>query len=272
MMGLGDNVYQRPAIRAFHEARGTPVYLRTPWPQLYHDMPFVRCVRPETGLRTQAINVGKSDFVPAPRAADKIRLGYRPSDFDAGLSPPEVFNAQLRVDGRDFYLPWEAEKKPIAVVHPPTVRTEWYNAARPNDPKYMQRLIDNHPEFHWVAVGWVDPPHEAHYGEPLRVDEEYMRGELSTNEMITMIASAQVFVTCVSYGLPLGIALRVPTLCLWGGDVGPELLRKDWMGLDHYEECVPDPFCSCYRHRHRNGECNKVLTDVEEKFQCLIGA
>ena len=55
MHGLGDNIYQRAHVRQA-VANGSEIYLTTPWPQLYADLPGVRCVRPNSHLRTQAKN------------------------------------------------------------------------------------------------------------------------------------------------------------------------------------------------------------------------
>ena len=41
MKGLGDNIYQR----AFVKRLPGPVYLETPWPELYEDLPGVKFVR-----------------------------------------------------------------------------------------------------------------------------------------------------------------------------------------------------------------------------------
>ena len=51
MHGMGDNLYQRAVIRQVG-----PVFLHTPWPQLYADIPNVTCLKTGTRLRTQAKN------------------------------------------------------------------------------------------------------------------------------------------------------------------------------------------------------------------------
>lgn len=55
MYGLGDNIMQRPFVRAAAEREGQ-VFLQTPWPELYADLPKVKPVRSMTRLRTQQKN------------------------------------------------------------------------------------------------------------------------------------------------------------------------------------------------------------------------
>lgn len=75
MLGMGDNLYMRPFIRAAL-ARYSEVYLTTAWPEAFADMP-VRCVRPETNLRTQAKNAASYQGVWAePDGVMRVMLRY----------------------------------------------------------------------------------------------------------------------------------------------------------------------------------------------------
>jgi hypothetical protein len=277
MLGMGDNIYQRPALKALAAERGD-VYIRTTWPQFYRDMPNVHPVYADTGLRTQRANALSSDeFVTCPPKLEKLVCRYKISDFRRGIVPPDAMAKSLGVSiaNESFELPWERnDMGRVGIIRPPTVRSEWTNSARPNDAVHMQRLIDNHPEITWISLGWIKPGEEWYYGEPLRVDEEYMLGQLSIDAMITMIASAEIMVTCVGFGLPLGIALRQRTLTMYGGDVPARLLRNEWMDLTHHREVEPNPFCDCYGSRHMGGECNKRLDDeeIERKYEELMHA
>ena len=84
MWGLGDNIYQRPFVRA--ACRRAMVYLETPWPELYEDLP-VRFLRADRRLRTQTRNVRRqpvSRWSVAPSRAREIRVGYGAADLAAG--------------------------------------------------------------------------------------------------------------------------------------------------------------------------------------------
>lgn len=278
MQGMGDTVYQRPALGALSK-RGTPVYVRTSWPQLYEDMPHVRVLRPSTNLRTQSVNAlryrGYHDDPPSPHRA---RCGYKVRDFQEGTHPSDAIARQLGVQPDYSWFPLRGDqalggdRKPVGIVHAATVRQEWYNGARPCKTEYLSSLVRNHPEYTWISLAWICGPAETWYDDPPQADERYEHGELQFDELLQLLRTASVIVSCVGFCLPLGPALGTPTLILYGGDVPPSVLEAPWMGpLDHV---APDPFCACYAARHNDGRCNKELDMrlVEEKFACLTGA
>jgi hypothetical protein len=284
MQGLGDNVYQRVVARACL-AQGWEVWARTSWPQVWWDLP-VKILPTETQLRTQAANLksyadGWDERPESPY--ERRHLRYSTTDFAKGMSIPSALleNAGFTNGPVDFsfrpkpeWLDWAKEykksqcRKPLAIVHPGTVRTEWPNSARPNDPRYMQQLIDQHQEFEWWELGWLDEPHEVLYGDALKgVTRSLMRGQFTTEQLIALMAVADVIVTCVGFMLPLGIALRTPTLCLYGGDLPDRSLVEPWMIGGPYAAIEPTPFCTCgFSNRHTNGQCNKVLEQVDAAF------
>ncbi|MBS0244527.1 MAG: hypothetical protein JSS20_20335, partial [Proteobacteria bacterium] len=84
MNGLGDNLHQRPFVRA--AAAREPVYLSTPWPQLVADLPNVKPVRSGTTLRTQQKNErrGFVGWHTPPTGAKTIQLGYGSATMAVG--------------------------------------------------------------------------------------------------------------------------------------------------------------------------------------------
>ena len=270
MAGLGDCVYTRTVVRNLL-AQGREVYVRTCWPQVFVDLP-VKCLPFPTELRTQRRNVERGwAWADYPSGSNRIHPSY---SWGQGLSLPRALASKVGVPAEgdfSFSPPWSASKgkKPLAIVIPPTVRTEWPNVARPCDPCYMQQLITEHRGFDWVEVSDLDPPKEVLFGQPL-VGVRHA-GDLSTEQLIGLLATADVIVTGVGYGLPLGIALRVPTLCLFGGDIPERLLVEDWMIGAPYASLQPHPFCECgIRGRHtERGVCNRDLWphEVERAFR-----
>jgi len=125
MLGLGDNIYQRAVVRELGA-----VHLVTSWPQLYADLPGVRCVRPTTRLRTQSKNAARDDLTwsTVSRGTAPRRIGYDGRDTilaslmrSAGIAP-----ARVTFDGP----PVEAREGRYILVRPATVRTEWPAASR----------------------------------------------------------------------------------------------------------------------------------------------
>ena len=152
MYGLGDNIYQRAVVRALPGIN----YLRTPWPQLYADLPNIRCVRPATRLRTQAKNAARAwnwatpPASLAPRKADYVRHpGTMLEGLCAayGVSLPAV-TFDLPVCGAPC-IPGEyivGAPRKYVVIRPATVRAEWRADARNPDTQalYAAALAARH--------------------------------------------------------------------------------------------------------------------------------
>lgn len=263
MQGLGDTVYHRPLARKLL-AMGHDVYVRSAWPQLWSDLP-VKLLPFDSELPVQKANVNAftgeySDNPDSPYL--RIRPTYGAMHFAQDMSiMSALYETSGLPDGAvDFTLPLrEGKKTNLAIVHPPVIREEWRNVARPNDPKYMQLIIDNHPEFDWVEVRY---PGEMLYGEPLRGTR--IVSPPTTEQLVSLLASAVVIVTCPGFMIPLGIALRTPTLALYGGDLPDRLLVDKWMLGAPYEAVEPKPFCACgISSRHREDLCNRTLDPRE---------
>ena len=264
MAGLGDNVYNRVVARLFLQSN-YDVYVQTCWPQVYVDLP-VRCLPFPTELRTQRRNVARGwDWATRPVPTQRYHPRYVWSDnMSAPRSMAKSVGFVSPVVSFAFTPPWKAEKgdKPLALVVPPTVRREWPNVARPCDPAYMQQLIDTHRGFDWVEVSDLSPGEERYFGQPLAGVRH--AGSLTTEQLIGLFASADIIVTGVGYALPLGLALRRPTLCLFGGDIPERLLVEDWMIAAPYRALSPDPFCACgIKGRHHEPICNRKLDPLE---------
>src|SRR4029077_16931518 len=72
MWGLGDNILQRPFIRALTRRR--QIYLETPWPELYRGINNLIFVEGRRELRTQLKNIARQNgsvWRPAPPGLDR---------------------------------------------------------------------------------------------------------------------------------------------------------------------------------------------------------
>src|SRR5262245_32445732 len=83
MQGLGDNIHQRAIVRQFLREGRPAVYLQTPWPAIYHDMPELRLLPARSNLRTQQRNERRESaryFGGAvPWHCEKLRVSYKPA-------------------------------------------------------------------------------------------------------------------------------------------------------------------------------------------------
>jgi hypothetical protein len=273
MWGLGDNCYQRPFVRA--AAQQYEVYLETPWPELYADLDikFVRGSRP---LRTQQKNIARQ---PAqrwarPLALRDIRVGYRDLSSRSIITALEQQWASLRVafDPALFDLPDMGpapiiSERPIAVVRPVTVRSEWRNEARNPLPEYVAALADHlMATHHIVAVADLAPSQEWAIGELLPAHRYLVRGELAVRELLALVRDADIVIGGVGWIVPVGLALKTRTFVVLGGHGGhnaPEKITDPRLDLSRIGFAMPENFCRCSNMLHA---CDKRIADPVDQF------
>lgn len=277
MRGLGDNIYQRAFVRAVRE----DVYLSTPWPELYEDLP-IRFVREDTPLRTQAKNISRqpaSRWREAPADARSVRVSYGTRELASG-SIIDAMNAALPLNGAPLVMdlpafpdPGIKADKPIALVRPVTVRTEWRNEARNTYPESIQHLAAAMMDrFFVVSVAdlergkeWlVTPEPPAHL--------KLHGGELDISRLMGLVQRAAVIVGGVGWIVPAAIAAKTPAFIVLGGHGGhnaPEKITDPRMDLSKMTFAMPDKFCRCADMGHG---CDKTITDLMPKFNDWLGA
>ena len=176
MWGMGDNIYQRPFVRRL--AQHAPVYLETPWPELYEDIPNVHFVRGNRALRTQLKNMAlqKSErwkipprFHVSKQISYNMRAGSIIDDMmlSFGLRGLPGFEPQLDLPPVPYWQkePWATISKPIALIRPVTIRTEWTNLARNPLPEYISQISIELMKTHYViAVADIVPRFETLVG------------------------------------------------------------------------------------------------------------
>lgn len=283
MRGLGDNVYQRQFVRTIvAEHGGRDVYVDTPWPELYDDLP-VRFVRANTALRTQAKNVARQSpdrWSAAPAGARVLAIGYGAGHLASG-SILDAMRSQFRADPAPFDLPpfprFEGETgRPLALVRPVTARREWLNTARNPDPRHVaaiaEQLLD---EFEVVSVADVAGGVEWVVGDPPTAHRTFHAGELGVREMLGLVQSAAVVVGGVGWIVPACLASRTRLFCILGGQGGhnaPEKIADPkWTDLSNARFAEPDRFCRCVDMRHDCDKRNSRLLDQWSAFRRECG-
>lgn len=259
MHGLGDNLYQRAVVRELG-----PVSLMTPWPQLYADLP-VRCVRPQTRLRTQARNVARRDhhWHAVPGSVRWQTLGYDGADT--------MLQSMMRVVGLqrekiDFSGPpvVKPQRAPYIVVRPATVREEWRADARNPLPEYLVRAVDALKDrFTIISVADLVPGREWAM-EPLPfAHEQFHRGELPLEALLALVAGAAGVIGGCGWLVPAAVAYRVPMLLLhggWGIPNGPQRIFDPRMDTSLIEQAMPDSYCMCNDRLHA---CDKRISGLD---------
>jgi hypothetical protein len=282
MWGLGDNIFARPFVRA--AAQQYQVHLETPWPELYEDLD-IKFVLGKRKLRTQLKNIARQRperwLRPLPmREVSGVSYG---SDLTTAASIITAlerrWHSALRVDFDPalFDLPdmgpppatrTHGGQRPVAVVRPVTVRTEWHNTARSPRPEYVHAIAAELMATHTVvAVADLEPGQEWAVGELPPAHHYFVFGELRVRQLLALVRDADVVVGGVGWIVPAGLALRTKTFVVLGGHGGhnaPEKITDPRLDLSRMGFAMPEAFCRCTSMLH---SCDKRIADPVGQFR-----
>jgi hypothetical protein len=274
MWGLGDNIFSRPFVRS--AAVQYEVWLETPWPELYADLD-IKFVRGSRCLRTQQKNMAQQAadrWLQPPRQAKEIKIDYRDLAARSIIRAMEwrwlILN--VRFDPMLFTLPDLGASpiisdRPIAVVRPVTVRTEWRNEARNPRPEYINTLAAELMATHTVvAVADLKPGEEWLVGELPPAHRQFLLGELKVRELLALVRDADIVIGGVGWIVPAGLALKVKTFVVLGGQGGhnaPEKITDPRLDLSRIGFAMPEAFCKCTNMLHA---CDKKIADPLGQF------
>lgn len=268
--GVGDFMFLRPAIRKLSE-KYEELYLHTPYPYLFWDLPKIKPVRPKQIMtdvsRQLADGADQRLFhqLPDYEIPTYTTFSYF-DDMKKGLSAYESYAQQLGVGdplsfSMSFNPSWLSRRVQdlsgvIAVVHPPKIRAQWVNTARNPLMEYYQTIIDATPWFRWVSVGCLKDGYEWLDGPPLRgVSYSFDRGELGMTEVLGLLSTAYLVLTAPVFPYGIAAALGTPVFTLFGGCFPPSAFLDRRLGL-HVGHVAPQPFCACFRDLH---SCDKRI-------------
>lgn len=260
MRGLGDNLFQRPFIKALPK----PVYLDTPWPEIYSDIPGVHFIRPQTTLRTQVKNIARhADWVMPPGRQPARHIRYGAEGIINGMT------ASFGVAPGEFDLPPlppSPEQGKYVVVRPATVRSEWRADTRNPDPEYIYRAAweARLRGYKVISVADLQEGQEWLVGELSQAHVQYHKGELPVEQLLSLVANASAVIGGIGWLVPAALAAKVPAWIICGGQGGynaPELITPK--GQSNITFAVPDNFCRCRLKQHN---CDKRISDYDSKL------
>jgi hypothetical protein len=276
MWGMGDCIYSRPFVRA--AAAQYEVHLETPWPELYADLD-IKFIRGSRKLRTQQKNMARqsADLWTRRQVVPmrEIRVGY-----GADLTNASIVNAlerrwsalKVTFDPALFDLPDMGSspvvsERPIAVIRPVTVRSEWRNEARNPRPEYIAALAAELMLTHTVvAVADLAPGEEWAVGELPPAHRYFVFGELAVRELLALVRDADLVIGGVGWIVPAGLALKVNTFVVLGGHGGhnaPAKITDPRLDLSRIGFAIPEAFCRCTNMLHN---CDKTIADPIGQF------
>lgn len=259
MLGLGDGLYQR----AFIKSMPKPLYLATPWPILYEDIPGVHFIRPQTTLRTQAKNIARhADWVMPPTRQPTRQIRYGAEGIIPGMTAsfgvaPGAFDLPP--------LPPSPETGKYVVVRPATVRSEWRADTRNPDPQYIAQAATEAQRRGYRVIGVADLQEQQEWAlAPLPpADYAYYKGELPVEQLLALVQGAAAVIGGIGWLVPAALAAKVPAWIICGGQGGfnaPELICPAGSTITF---AVPDNFCRCRLKQHN---CDKRISDYDSKL------
>lgn len=286
MSGLGDNIHQRAIVRAFL-AQGEKIWIETPWPVVYADLPSVRCMRRAEHLRTQKKNAVREDENfwrgQLPNNTRRMQITYAPEIvrreggcvLSAMAASVGMLNARL-----DFRIPvpeeWrevasalvrrEVRGRPILFLRPLMDRSEWGGcpARNPDHEAYAKLLASIRDRFCVISVADLEDGREWLVGPDLEPDIAFHGGELNFETMAGLMSISALVFTTPGFAVPLAQAVETPVACVFGGyEFNTSFIR----GAKFTPTLALGPGCGCFRHDHA---CDKRF-DVDEAVAKLKG-
>lgn len=258
--GLGDNIYER----AFVKMLPKPVYLDTPWPEIYAGIDGVHFLRPQTNLRTQAKNIARHatwTMPPTRQPTRQIRYGTE------GIIPGMIASFGVMPGAFDLPpLPPSPESCPYVVVRPATVRSEWRADTRNPDPEYIHLAAFTASQRGYRVISVADFEEGKEWAEGLLpyADVRYHKGELPVEHLLALVKGAAAVIGGIGWIVPAALAANVPAWIICGGQGGynaPELITPK--GQSNITFAVPDNFCRCRLKIH---SCDKRISDYDSKL------
>lgn len=257
--GLGDNIYER----AFVKMLPKPVYLDTPWPEIYGGIEGVHFIHPQTTLRTQAKNIARhADWVmpPGRQPTRQIRYGAE------GIIPGMI--ASFGVMPCEFDLPPlppSPETGKYVVVRPATVRSEWRADTRNPLTEYVNEavLAAAGRGYRVISVADLEDGQEWPVGDLPFATERYHKGELPVEQLLALVKGAAAVIGGIGWIVPAALAAKVPAWIICGGQGGfnsPKQICPDGSTITF---AVPDNFCRCKLKQHN---CDKRISDYDSKL------
>lgn len=246
--GLGDNIYLRPVLKWL-----PPCELITPWPQVFWDMPVKICKPKWVGLRTQMDNVdtyqgyGVASDLPDYTMSYNLEHGTIIENYCKILLEKEpkwlVNKFPLKDTWTDEACKLVNTDKPICLVRPNTIRSEWPCPARNPHSCYLQQFIDTYRDkFHFISVANIKDKEEW-ITDKLDCDQYIFNKPI---EMIFGLFGISTMILCSpSFWTALALALDKPCLAIYGAHEPHNRINDSRCKSSKMIVVEPEPFDRC---------------------------
>lgn len=273
MHGLGDCIHERAIVRELLK-QGRTVWLETPWPCVFYDLP-VMLVEKATSLRTQKKNAQRERRAYTrqrpPASRDILKVSYPPQMVRDAGSVLGAMSAVCRVPVGDFRLPipasWRAKAdaliaqwkptKPLMIFRPLGDRTEWSGcpARNPDHDHYADLYEAIRDQFFVVAVADWEEGKEWPVGRSYDADVKLLAGELDFETLAALTDMAGLVMTSPGFAAVLAQAVGTPVAVVFGGYENGQSFRGG-AAFAPYLPIEPVKPCQCFQHRH---DCDKRI-------------
>lgn len=264
MRGLGDCLFQRPFIKALPK----PLYIDTPWPEIYSDIPGVHFLRPQTNLRTQAKNIARHatwTMPPTRQPTRQIRYGTE------GIIPGMIASFGVMPGEFDLPpLPPSPATGKYVVVRPATVRSEWRADTRNPASLYIDLAARRASEHGYKVISVADLVEGVEWVQDYEpyADVKYHKGELPVEQLLALVKGAAAVIGGIGWIVPAALAAKVSAWIICGGQGGfnsPEQICPSGSTITF---AVPDNFCKCRLKTHN---CDKRISNYDSKLADWAG-
>lgn len=287
MSGIGDCLHQRAIVPIF--MREHEVWLRTSWPQLYHDMPDL-CLsplyrsRPRFG-RTQIKNERRSSrlYKREPTIANEVCCMWEAGTMRGGTSSfvqimakscgivaTEPFRLPIREDW-SASIEWifaqaKTDGRPLLMLRPILQRNHFTkgNARNPDPSAFLALFNEIRKYFFVVSIADLIFGEEWLVGQAPDADLVLHGGELNIEQVAALAAAARLVFTPPCFAAVLAQAVATPSVIIFGGHESSRTLAY---GRDYAPTLMIDPIvpCDCFDADHA---CDKRI-DVPAAIEKL---
>ena len=274
MHGLGDNLHIRSVVREL--MRDNELWLRTPWPQIFHDFEGLHLLRLEPTLRVMADNQNRCarlypsvvdsvqripGFGAPPPYAKEIGIAYPPADVKKYGSVLGAMSAFCNVPLGDFRMPVPEEwinqaralpidwTRPLAIYRPLVERIEsrGYAVRNPDHAAYHELISAIRDRYFVVSIASLSPRNEWTVGPQITADLEFHEGELWLETIIGLTRLAHLVFSAPGFMAILAQAVGTPAVTVFGGFED----HRSFSAGARYSSWLPiEPIhpCACWSH------------------------
>lgn len=282
--GIGDSAYTLPFAKEL--AKSYQVYIKSPLPKIYKDVPNVKFLRfDEDTYRTQEKSLSDDDTIYSPRPL-KIEKTFTPEYAGNELltgSIVSTFSEQLNIPS-DAKLEWKLpsfkkelgnfldtipKNKKIALIRPATIRSEWRVSTRNPNPNYIAWCckILNEAGYYTISIADLDYEQEwlaDNIDVPAKL--KLYSGELGIYGTLELFKHADIVIAGSGFALPAAVSSDTNLFLILGGRLAYDGISKTLhpsMNLNKIGYAQPINPCICTLNEHN---CNKNIPDLDIKF------